>query len=484
MKFTDEDIRRLFGNEAAEYEKIDRLKEYYVKSDTYDSMKSDIPLYVLVGHKGTGKSALFGVLKYEQEECGNIVICIQPDDIVDLALDETHFLKIIRQWKDALSDIIFQKLMQSIGDGALKDSGWAKSVADLVKSMLGSVAADWQSEKIGDKNFSKLVKNGLFEEKKILVLIDDLDRGWKNTESDIARISALFNAVRDLSREMSNLRFRISVRSDVYYSVRTSDESTDKIEGSVIWLRWTNHEILVMLIKRIETARGNNVDEEILKGMRQADLQSYLTDIFEERFNGQGHWEKAPMYRVLMSLTRKRPRDLIKLCTMAARKARENKHSIICTSDLEAVFNEYSNGRLQDTINEYSSELPRIESLLLKMKPTQKEIQDGHPCLFDKDKLLIKLKSIIQQSSFSFANSRIGVNEKTLAAFLYKINFLTARKDLANGEIQRVYYDENKYLINDFSDFGYKYEIHPAYRWALQPDGVDKLFNQIELSEE
>ena len=67
-----------------------------------------------------------------------------------------------------------------------------------------------------------------------------------------------------------------------------------------------------------------------------------------------------------------------------------------------------------------------------------------------------------------------------LAAFLYKINFITARKQVGN-EIMRVYYDENQYIYNDFTDFGYAYEIHPAYRWALQPTTVNDLFNQIEL---
>ena len=56
--------------------------------------------------------------------------------------------------------------------------------------------------------------------------------------SDIEIISALLNAVRDISSEEKNIMFRISLRSDVYFFVRTSDESTDKISGNVIWLSW------------------------------------------------------------------------------------------------------------------------------------------------------------------------------------------------------------------------------------------------------
>jgi hypothetical protein len=77
------------------------------------------------------------------------------------------------------------------------------------------------------------------------------------------------------------------------------------------------------------------------------------------------------MYQVLMSLIRKRPRDLVKLCTLAARVTRESKESLIRTSHLTSVFPEYSQGRIQDTINEFRSELPEIERLILNMKPTR-----------------------------------------------------------------------------------------------------------------
>ena len=59
FEFNDETIQKLFGFEDAESEKIDRLREYYFKKDTFSRVISDLPLRILVGHKGTGKSALF-----------------------------------------------------------------------------------------------------------------------------------------------------------------------------------------------------------------------------------------------------------------------------------------------------------------------------------------------------------------------------------------------------------------------------------------
>ena len=72
-------------------------------------------------------------------------------------------------------------------------------------------------------------------------------------------------------------------------------------------------------------------------------------------------------------MIRKRPRDLVKLCTLAARDAREFSNSKIRTGNFKNIFEEYSQGRLQDTFNEFRSELPDIERLLTNMKPSKKE---------------------------------------------------------------------------------------------------------------
>lgn len=489
IEFNEETIRSIFGHEAAEDEDTDRLKKYYVKTDIYNTMKSTLPLYILVGHKGVGKSALFKVLSSEGEEDGNVSITIQPDDILGIKASEENFLQRIRDWKDGLSKIIFRELIVSL-NGYLREpiknpgmKDWIKKLSIVVSGICGKKIEDLETNYLNVRNdqITTIFKDVLFKEKTVVIYLDDLDRGWKNSANDIANLSAMLNAIRDLSRETKNLRFRVALRSDVYYAIRTSDETTDKIDGSVLWLKWTNHEILVMLIKRIEAFFGNQVDEDQLLRKKQKDFQVSLDAVFESRFKGRGHWDNAPMYRVLTSLIRKRPRDLVKLCTLAAREACKNKHNKIMTSDLETVFTTYSNDRLTDTGNEYQSEFPKVKELLLKMKPSQKEVQNGNPCKYTRSQLIKKLCDILSMSNFTLANGNKATAED-LAGFLYKINFITARKEV-NNEIQRIYYDENQYIHNSFADFGYDFEIHPAYRWALQPDSIQSLFNQIELSD-
>jgi len=479
--FNDETIQNLFGFEDAESEKIDRLKKYYLKKNTFERVTSDLPLRILVGHKGTGKSALFKVAIYEDKENGRLPILIKPDDIAELGKKDENFLLRIKQWKYGLIKIIGEKVFNELG---ISDDNNSKKLTRFGAKLISLVTESIKS--IGDNvnllPAQKMTIDNFLKTKKILVYIDDLDRGWEGRKDDILRISALLNSVRDLSNDNPGLFFRVALRSDVYFLVRTSDESTDKIEGSVVWFEWTNHEIFVMLLKRILTFFSERFDEQQLLRTEQRHLSYHLEKIMDTKFQGYGKWENAPMHRVILSLIRKRPRDLVKLLTLAARDAYLNRSKKIHTQNLQNVFEEYSQGRIQDTINEYRSELHNIEQLLFGMKPNKKERRENK-YIYTTHELHNKIHNIMQLNNFVFTNGK-QANAKTLSQFLYKINFLTARKVIDHGEIVRKYFEESRYLSSSFVDFGYDWEIHPAFRWALQPNETRDIFYNLSLSSE
>lgn len=478
MEFKEENIAALFGHEAAEDEDIERLKSYYLKGAVYEQVANDLPIRILVGHKGIGKSALFHVAMDEDSANGRLALLIKPDDIAGIGDEETNFLKLIREWKLGIAEIIAKKVITSFG--TLRDD-WKGSLQEYGGKFIDFLQSTLKSEKYVNLSEAKnAVVHAFLKSGKILVYLDDLDRGWQGNPQDVKKLSALLNAVRDLASECKGVCFRISLRSDVYYLVRTSDESTDKIEGSVLWYSWSNHEILAMLVKRIEHHHGRNHSTSELVAMNQAQLSRYLNPVMEDTFHGRGNWKNIPTYRMLMSLVRKRPRDIVKLCTLAARDARAKGKNIITTENFNDVFEEYSQGRLQDTVNEYRSELPNIERLLLGMKPSREEKKAATGYVYSTDGLLAKIRNIQQGGVFKFHGGTIA-DVKDIAAFLYKINFITARKE--EGEfIQRKFFEESRYLSHKFVDFGFDWEIHPAYRWALQPDNLSEVFDHLKAT--
>ena len=84
----------------------------------------------------------------------------------------------------------------------------------------------------------------------------------------------------------------------------------------------------------------------------------------------------------------------------------------------------------------------------------------------------------MQQKSFAFKKSG-PATAQDLAQFLYRIEFLGARME-TEEEIERRYYSQDKKLMG-IEDFDFKWEIHPAYRWALQPYSQDEIFKNLDL---
>lgn len=482
ITFDDATIEKLFGNEAADYENIERLREYYFKGKVYSRVTADLPLRIIVGHKGVGKSALIRYAMHEDYMNGVLPVLIKPDDVVAIAKSNIDFLQRIKDWKTGLSQVIGNKVLEDfgIGDNATMQL-FTQPGGKLLNLIHDSISGLLDKAGVNIAPTKESIAKRFLEKKKIRVYIDDLDRGWAAKKDEINRISALLSAVLDMCTEYPGIQFRVALRSDVYFLYRTSDESTDKTEGSVVWFSWTNHEILALLVKRVETFFGRTPPDKLEK-LPQSELAKFLLPIMEERFHGAGKWENAPIHRILMTLIRRRPRDLVKLCSLAARHAHEREENKIYTEDFEGIFEEYSQGRSQDTFNEYKSELPQIQRLIEGMRPTAKEVKEGMGWIYSTDSLNKKLANICQQGSFTFS-SGTKASPKELAQFMYKINFLVARKDHGNdGLIERKYFEENRYISSEFRDFGYGWEIHPAFRKHLQPESIFSLSKSISLS--
>jgi hypothetical protein len=481
-KFNDEFLEQLLGAEDAENEKPERLKEYFFRNKAYDSLSSDLPIRIIVGHKGVGKSALLKMRYLEDLESGIVSLWIRPDDIKAIVTSSDGDLNsMIDKWKKGLLDLIFEKFVENIGRSHSDENN---SLTRHTLNALFDAARNYIKEntsKVVDAAGQAIIASYAKNEK-IRIYIDDLDRGWQARPSDIVSVSALLNAIRDLCGSDNRLQIRIGLRSDVYFLVRTSDESTDKIERHVTWLTWSNHEVLLLIAKRIRTFFGEPLDESSLLQQTQSQIATSLHKIVEPVFNGAGKWERAPIHRVLLSLTRRRPRDLIKLLFGGGKEAFRNNHELILTQDLRSTFAQYSNERMQDVINEFKTEMPNIGKLLIGMKPSKKEKQTIDGYLYSNDQLASKLRNLISSNAFSFTNGTL-VSAKSLAEFLYKIDFITARRDDPNtSEIVRVYFDQNRFLQSQFGDFGFKWEVHPAYRWALQPEDIDSIFTKLSLS--
>ena len=484
VDFTDENIVKLFGHEEAEREEPKRLIEYFVKNNVYNRVKANLRLRVLVGYKGVGKSALFKVCELEDAKDGIPSVWIKPDDITELSTsDQTSDLNLrIRNWKSGIQDIVFRKAIEEFGHLNENPNKTIISYGrGLVQSLI-TFANDIVKQKLDPAK--RALIQGFLNKKRLIVYLDDLDRDWNGSDRDVLKISALLNAVRDIIADSQGIFIRVALRSDVYNIVRSRDASTDKIEGDTVWMHWTNDDIFRVLVRRIATFFGKGVELAAFGEQTQQQLATtYLNQVFEPTYQGIGLWENRPMYHVILSLIRAKPRDMVLLCTVAAKMAGDRKHQVVQTSDLTDCLKRYCEGRVRDVINEFRSELPDIERLIYGMKPTQQEIRRGEGNRYTTDRLITKLNHLISQGKFIFFDNRVTTSNDLLR-FLFKITFITARKESSGGYIERKYYDEAMNITVPSADFGYEWEIHPAYRWGLDPSGSSStVLEKIELTD-
>jgi hypothetical protein len=406
--FNDETIQTLFGKEDAENETPQRLKEYFFRNKAYDNLVANLPIRVLVGHKGTGKSALLKVAYNEDQDNNILSLWLRPDDVRGAAptIASGDLNVRIEAWKKALTQLIAREIAETYADMAIstvKTEGTQGRLRDVV-----GIVKDIFSSQI-DKGISKIRKSAIEQFQKtsiIRVYLDDLDRGWEAKPSDIRNISALLNAIRDLCGSRNTLQFRLGLRSDVYYLVRTSDESVDKIEANIIFLTWDNHQILIVAAKRIESFVGRELNEAKLLSAFQSETGRYLHPVIEPFFAGVGKWEHVPIHRVLLSLVRRRPRDLVKLLSGAAREAYKNNQEIITSGDLRSTFEAYSNERLQDLVNEFRTELPNVSNLIRGMRPLKRERYTIDQFRYSNDQLSKNLRDLNGQNQFMFADKK------------------------------------------------------------------------------
>lgn len=480
VSFDDETIFKLFGAQAAEDESAERLRGYFVKNKSYDRLRSDIGLRIVVGHKGIGKSALLRISHLEDKEDQRLSIWLRPSDIAKTWSSNDSFVEKVEEIKINILNIIARKSLDELNIFGKKseDIGIITNARHLIYSLTKHIRSQ------DGEDLETIVAGNFLASKKVSIYVDDVDRGWAASSKDISNVSALINAARDLVNDDddNNLKFCIGLRTDAFNLARSANESGDKFEDYQVRLSWSNHDILVVMAKRVSDFFGGNLTADELMTKTQKEISALLEPIISSRFEGSGHWSNAPIHRVLLSLTRERPRDLIKLLSGAAKIAYNNSRPKISTTDLIDSFPAYSRGRIEDLISEFGSELPQIDRVIYSMKPTSGEKKKKlKKFIYRNDELIKKLNGIAVNQNISF--SKVARGEKatgqTLAEFLYKIDFIVARRDEDNF-IRRFYYRDHSELQSNYVDFGFAWEVHPAYRWALEPTNVISLLSEVD----
>lgn len=358
--FSLENISEIFGADAADTEEPARLYTFFVSNDSYDEMRVPNPLSLIVGQKGIGKTALMVVSSLDDKRDGFPHIFIRGSQILSTAEVSAGGSATILKFRSVVEDALLHTVADTLSREAAEFIGAPVKAGGVIGTLtrLGTSIATGQSEAL-KRAASKLTPWLLRAIPAVNVYIDDTDVEWDGSKVAAERIGRLIQACFQLASEaQGDLRFKISIRSDLFNYLSVTADFIDKIQSSVVKCRWKNDQVFRVIAKRIAVHDNKEIDDDVILSLGQEELfKEYFLSYFEERFRDKGAWENHPMRQVLLSFVRQRPRDLIGLCRLAAKEAERNGTKID-TSCLKAIISEYSNNRLNDTVVEFRTELP------------------------------------------------------------------------------------------------------------------------------
>lgn len=462
----------LFGNDAAEDEELDVFTAYAIDRPEVDSfLDPRRPICIARAYKGEGKSALLRMVM------NRLRTGVAPPLIVEARgkqlspnLQDSDTDPWVREWKASILKLLAGKIGATIGmawtddamslvEEAEKGGFRSKSFVASAVDRLKSTAVPLESVKTEAREHQGLVKRWAERQDAMWLMVDDIDENFRNTARNKAKISSFFIAARELVLSIPQLRLRLAVRPNTWVTISFEDEALSKVNQYCVDLRWSADEIRQVLLARI---RG--YVERAAKGSRRfrgsGTPESLLNKVFETpvTWNGRSTGVSVP----LTTLSRRRPRWLVELCREAAALAVARNRRKIAQQDIFECLESFGKRRIADTVAEFRAQCSEIEDLIAGFA-SQAEV-------YPTNALMTTIDRRVLQGVYPKIHGVAGTPRPVdVAAFLFQVGFLSAKRKLPDGEYEHLSYVDSPDLLKTRTnrDGGVTWEIHPVFRQAL-----------------
>lgn len=458
------------GKDEAEQDQ--RLADYFLKTQTYKNALTGNKT-IIIGRKGSGKSAIFTLLKNELTDPNTILIPITPDQYSWSALKDYRDKGILpiqantNAWKLTLLASIIWKLneMEKIPNKSkltkyyqyLKDSfipgkdNWFYNLIEKAKNFLRGIKTEWISLDWGQPgtvatplNINEEIKSLLLKEWPAgicaRIIIDRLDDSWDGSEDAQNIIIGLLKAANEINSTFNgNIIVTIFIRSDIYDNLYFADQ--DKLRQYEEVLSWNSEELKSVICERVRVS---------------LDLpEKNCSKIWSTLFSSSPYRSRSTSEKYIIDRTFKRPRDMISFVRFCIENAIKNRHNSIEPSDTQsAEERNYSQSKYKDLIIEYQNQFPFIKDLLDSFSGTLHNKT--------KDELITHLTNFIEQKKLEYTPIQ-------LIRSLFIMGVIGIKRQGRYGIGQRggahffYYYDDPS--IDPLREM--HYYIHPALRYYL-----------------
>jgi hypothetical protein len=479
----------LFGNDAAEDEPDDVFNSYaFERPEVAIFSDAKRSLCIARAYKGEGKSAM---LRLAQRKVRNLRDVAERQIIISRTASELspevsndNYATWTRAWKAAIFGIFAAEIGATIGiawsDDAMalveesektgfKQRNLVSAILDRLtppKIEIGGAAISLPGKKASEHNATpESVRRFVSNRISLWLFVDDVDKNFQNIPAERARIGSFFDACRELTNTVPELRIRSAIRPNVWSILRLEFESLSHVEQYASDLTWSESDAKTLLERRVEGYLKRYGKWAKVSRRLAAATDPGATSITGLVFEASMHWGQGyrPPHAVLYTLSKRRPRWMIELSKVAASCAVRLGHRVITLEDITSELEKFGLRRIQDTVAEFRSQCPQIEEVVLAFTREREQLSTADLMRVIDNKILSHLSPTISGVSGRPTNLQ-------LAALLFEIGLIYGRRDYANGNYEHIAFSDRPGLLRTRTnvDAGLSWEVHPVYRQALE----------------
>jgi hypothetical protein len=475
------------GDVAAENE-IENLRSYYVRTGQFATARKG-HAQLVVGRKGTGKTALFYALRHQigPERTTTLVLDLKPEGYQFANLHETilqKFTPAVRQhtltaiWDYVLLLELAHKILtdknemrvsikaaatatvwNAISDEyrlhrSLEEGDFSERLNNLVQKIISrfpigkvSLSAPEITQVVFShdiKRLRELLVDYMTGKEEVWLLFDNLDKNWKvNREDDYEAVilRCLLDASRKLQKMLTkdgvNFRGVVFIRNDIYSFFL--DRTTDRGKEQVVQLNWDDVDIFKEIFRlRVgaDTPFSGQSDE-------------LWSKIFDVHVRGQNS------FNYIVERTLMRPRDFLLFIHHALQTAINRGHGRILEEDILHGEEAYSRDLFESLSYELRDIEPGLEDILYCFLESKRRLHENELTAILKDG---KIPPSEMQNAigtllwFSFLGV---VTSDTEERYAYSVGYDTKKLLKLSDRFQK----ENSERI---------YTIHPGFTKVLE----------------
>jgi hypothetical protein len=375
-----------FGAPAAERDISRGLAEYFVESAAFQRIV-DGSKNILIGNRGTGKSAIFKVLARREREVGAVVIELAPEDysyemLSSLMAGESEgsWAKLgayAAAWKYLIYLLVLKGITNEGPSVRKRDAleiyrylrkhypgqqgGLIGSLISYLQRIegvkLGPIEASVKTRELEHlyrlDEIRPLLQplRKVLEGKPVFVLVDELDRGWDASEDARSFVAGLFQACVSINDLSPDLRVCMSLRQELYDSIPELYEDAQKYRDLLEVISWDEKSLLKLIANRIRYS---------VPELRDAGDMEAWTAVFAETLK----YSQINSFNYLVDRTLYRPREIIQFCAQSVELAEDRSerlpldYGVISEAEIS-----YSEERVKDIAAEYRFQYPGLRSV-------------------------------------------------------------------------------------------------------------------------